>query len=298
MSKTLLRVYDDAVSVVTGAASGIGRALAKELAKRGSEVVLADLQVDLAEMVAEEIRAKGGKARVVELDVTDFNAVEKLLKETVEHTGRLDFMFNNAGIRVVGPVRLYSIEDWNRVLDVNLRGVVNGTHATYQIMLQQGFGHIVNTASTSGLMASPGETAYGMSKHGIVSLSRSLRAEAALANIRVSVLCPGIIDTSLLDGGKYGKSYADPERLQEMVKKMPKMLKAMSPEDFAIKSLDAVAKNKAIVIIPSWWKLFWWIGRLSPAFEGHMTQKNFENISRMLYDDVQSGSSDARQKKS
>jgi len=281
MTTATIRVYDGAVSVITGSASGIGKSIAKELASRGSRVILADLQFDLAEEVAEQIRSNGGAARATLLDVSDFNAVVSLLDEVIAQEGQLDFVFNNAGIRVVGPVRLYSIGDWNRMIDVNLRGVVNGSHAAYKIMLHQGFGHIVNSASTSGLMPSPGETAYGMTKHGIVGLSKSLRAEAALSNIRVSVLCPGIINTPLLDGGKFGKSYANPERLQEM----SKMLKGMEPEDFASKALDAVAKNKAIIVIPSWWKILWMIGRLSPTFEINMTSKNWVNISRMLYED-------------
>ena len=152
MSDRELRVFDGSTAVITGGASGIGRALGEELAKRGSEVVLADLQSELAEEVASGIRAAGGKATALKLDVTDFSAVESLLQETVERTGRLDYMFNNAGITIAGPIRLHTIEDWNRIIDVNLRGVVNGVQAAYQIMLAQGFGHIVNTASIGGLI--------------------------------------------------------------------------------------------------------------------------------------------------
>jgi NAD(P)-dependent dehydrogenase (short-subunit alcohol dehydrogenase family) len=266
--------YYGATAVVTGGASGIGRALAEELVNRGSEVVLADLQVELAEEVAAAIQAAGGKARAFKLDVSDFSAVKGLLQDTFERTGRLDYVFNNAGIGIGGPVDLHSIEDWNRVVDVNLRGVVNGVHAAYQIMLRQGFGHIVNTASTAGLLPSPGVASYATTKHAVVGLSKSLRAEAASAGIRVSVLCPGVIRTPILEGGgKYGRILTDipPEQLRDLWEKF----KPMPPNIFARKALRAIAKNKAIIVIPSWWKRFWWINRLSPSLGIFLAQKQY-----------------------
>ncbi len=178
-SKKTIRVFDGTTAIVNGGASGIGRALAEELAKRGSEVVLADLQIELAEKVASEIHAVGGKAQAVGIDVVDFSAMERLIQDTVKRTGRLDYVFNNAGIGIGGSVEHYGIEDWHQILDVNLRGVINGVHAAYKVMIVQGFGHIVNTASLAGLMPSPGQVAYATTKHGVVGLSKSLRAEAA-----------------------------------------------------------------------------------------------------------------------
>lgn len=121
MSDKTLRIFNEATAVITGGASGIGRALGEELALRGSEVLLADLQFELAEEAAAGIRADGGKAETLKLDVTDFSAVKNLLRKTVERTGRLDYMFNNAGIGILDPVNLHSTEDWNRIIDVNLR---------------------------------------------------------------------------------------------------------------------------------------------------------------------------------
>jgi NAD(P)-dependent dehydrogenase (short-subunit alcohol dehydrogenase family) len=155
-SKKTLRVFHNATAIITGGASGIGRALAEELARRGCEVVLADLQIELAQEVAAEIQASGGKAEAMKVDVADFPAVEKLVQATVKRTGRLDYMFSNAGIAVAGSVGLYGIEDWNYVVDVNLRGVINGVQAAYKRMVAQGFGHIVNTASMAALMPGPG----------------------------------------------------------------------------------------------------------------------------------------------
>jgi NAD(P)-dependent dehydrogenase (short-subunit alcohol dehydrogenase family) len=145
-SNRTIRFFGGATAIVTGGASGIGRALAVGLAKRGCEVVLADLQIELAEEVASEINASGGKTKAVKIDVTDFPAMERLVQQTVQRTGRLDYIFNNAGIVIGGSVNLYGIEDWNQVIDVNLRGVINGIQAAYKIMMAQGFGHIVNTA--------------------------------------------------------------------------------------------------------------------------------------------------------
>lgn len=277
MSKKMLRVFSGATAVVTGGASGIGRALAEELVKRGGNVVLADLQIELAEETAKAIRATGGIAKAFKLDVTDFPAVEYLLKDTVKRTGRLDYMFNNAGIAIGGGLNLHSIEDWNRIIDVNLRGVVNGVQAAYQIMLNQGFGHIVNTASMAGLTPLPGGVSYATSKHAVVGLSKSLRAEATSAGIQVSVLCPGAIRTPILDGGgKYGKILVDISSEQQRA--MWERLKPMAPDVFASKTLNAIAKNKAIIVIPSWWKLFWLIDRLFPSLGIFLSQKQYQNM--------------------
>ncbi len=276
-----IRIYDGATAIVTGGASGIGRALAEELAKRGCEVVLADLQIELAEEVASEIRAFGGKAKAVKIDVTDFPAMEQLVQETVGRTGRLDYIFNNAGIVIGGSVNCLDIEDWNQIVGVNLHGVINGIQATYPIMTAQGFGHIINTASMAGLMVGPGNVAYTTTKYAVIGLSKSLRAEAAQMGIRMSVICPGVIRTPILEGGgKYGKMLIDipPEELRRMLEK----LRPMSPNLFAKKVLKSVAKNKAIIIVPSWWKLFWWINRLSPSLGILLAQKHFQYRQKKL----------------
>jgi NAD(P)-dependent dehydrogenase (short-subunit alcohol dehydrogenase family) len=276
-----IRTFAGATAIVTGAASGIGRALAEELAKCGCEVVLADLQVALAKEVAAEIRTLGGKARAVKLDVTNFPAMKKLIKETVKRTGRLDYIFNNAGIVIGGGVDLYGIADWHKVIDVNIRGVINGIQAAYQIMLAQGFGHIVNTASMAGLMPGPGNTVYTMTKHGVVGLSLSLRGEAALMGVRVSVICPGVIRTPILDGGgRYGKMLIDvpSEEMRQLFEK----LRPMPPHVFAKKVIAAVAKNRAIIIFPRWWRVFWWINRLSPRLGRFLAQRSFQHNLKKL----------------
>jgi len=263
MAANQIRTYQNAVAIVTGGASGIGRALAFELAARGAEIVLADLQIEMASDVAAQIRTAGGKANAVEVDVTDYAAMERLVQDTAESRGRLDYMFNNAGIVFGGAMNDLNITQWNQVIDVNFRGVVNGTQAVCPLMKKQGFGHIVNTASMAGLMPNPLNVPYAATKHAVVGLSNSLRVEAAHLGIRVSAICPGLIRTPILEGGKYGGMNMNipVEKLRDLWEE----LKPIAPDVFAKKALNAVAKNKAIIIVPSLWKAIWWINRLSPA---------------------------------
>ena len=277
-----IRIFEGATAIVTGGASGIGRALAEELSRRGCEVVLADLQIELAEEVAKEINTSGDKVKAVKIDVTNFPALEQLVQETVKRTGRIDYIFNNAGIGINGTADHYGIEDWNYIIDVNLRGVINGIQAVFNVMISQGFGHIVNTASVAGIMPTPGMASYSATKHAVVGLSKSLRGEAANFGIRVSVFCPGFVRTAIFEGGgKYGRTLIDwsPEqekRMMEMVEKY----KPMDPNTFAEKALKSVAKNKAIIVVPSWWKFFWWIHRLFPTIGMRLAQKSFQDMQQ------------------
>jgi NAD(P)-dependent dehydrogenase (short-subunit alcohol dehydrogenase family) len=283
----MLRTYRDAVAIVTGAASGIGRALSEELARRGAEVVLADLQAELAEEVAAGIRARGGKAAAEPLDVTDFAAVDRLVKARADSRGRIDYLFNNAGIAVVGELGHYQIEDWYRVLDVNLRGVVHGVQAVYPVMVRQGFGHIVNTASLAGLIPLGGLLSYSTSKHAVVGLSTSLRVEAAGSGVRVSVLCPGAIETAIASGGKFGKIlHPLPE---ETRRRLWEKNRPISPERCARETLDAVARNRAVIVVPGRWRILWWLYRLSPALALAVAERRVRRNRQVLKDAAKQG---------
>jgi len=262
-------------AIVTGGASGIGAALAAELARRGVEVVVADRQSALAEDVADHIVERGGRATAVELDVRRFDAFERLVCATKERTGSVDYLFNNAGIGVGGEARLYSVDDWDEVFDVNLRGVAYGIQAAYPLMLKQGSGHIVNTASMAGLVPAPGTISYTGTKHAVVAVSRALRIEAKPHGVRVSVLCPGVIRTPLLGAGRRNMPWLTPDKSREIWERM----RPMPADEFARQALDAVEQNRAIIIVPRWWKLFWYVDRLSPAL-GEAVASHFHARTR------------------
>jgi NADP-dependent 3-hydroxy acid dehydrogenase YdfG len=278
-SNSPLRTFGGAVAMVTGGASGIGRALGEALAQRGAQVLLADVQADLVEEVALRIRAGGGRATAEHLDVTDFTAMTRLVQGLFQSAGRLDYIFNIAGIGVVGEAQYYELDDWNRLVDVNLRGVIHGVQAAYPIMIQQGFGHIVNMASGAGLWPSPFVVGYCATKHAVVGLSTALRIEAATAGVRVSVLCPGAVRTPALTcEARYGRVLPPipPEVLRSLVERQ----RPISPEQFAEKALCAVSRNRAIIIVPSWWRVFWWLNRLSPSLGFLLGRKALEFTKR------------------
>jgi NAD(P)-dependent dehydrogenase (short-subunit alcohol dehydrogenase family) len=270
------------VAIITGGASGIGAALAKEIAKAGAEVVLADRQIDLAERVATEIRAAGGRCAAREADVRSLPSLTRVVEDSVRRLGAIDYFFNNAGIGIGGEIANYEPRDWDDVFDVNLRGVTNGIQAVYPLMIGQRAGHIINTASMAGLVATPGEGAYGASKHAVVGLSKTLRMEGKRHGVRVSVLCPGAIRTPILTGGKYGRTNMvglTDEKILEMWAK----LRPMDVGVFAKKALRAVLRNEAIIIVPAWWKAFWYIDRLSPA----LSAKVWEAMLGRMFADLE-----------
>lgn len=268
------------VALITGGASGIGRALGEELALRGVEVVLADRQLDLAEEVAAGIRKSGGRATAAALDVRSFSAFEALAKETVKRTGSIDYLFNNAGIGVGGEMSDYVLEDWDDVIDINLRGVAHGIQAVYPIMIAQKSGHIVNTASMAGLVAAP-EGSYSATKHAVVGLSKALRIEAKRHGVRVSVLCPGAIRTPILTGGKFGRIRI-PGATDAKILAQWERMRPMEPREMARQALRAIDQDRAIIVIPRWWKALWYLERISPTLSLYLWGKIMDNLRSAL----------------
>lgn len=263
------------IAIVTGGASGIGRAVGEELARRGACVILADRNSKMLEEAAGSFVKAGGHAKAVVLDVTDPQAVKKLVHDAASEFGQLDYIFNNAGVVVFGEARDFSYDDWRKVIDTNLYGVVNGVAAAYPLMIRQGFGHIVNTASAAGLVPVGGLASYVASKYGVVGLSNALRMEGAEFGVKVSVICPGLIDTPMknsktanLDGGK---------------------LLAMSPpllpvEKCARTILRGVEVNKAFILVTPLAKIFWLLHRISPVLTMRILASQMKKLHEMRLD--------------
>ncbi|MCP4714085.1 MAG: SDR family oxidoreductase, partial [Deltaproteobacteria bacterium] len=188
-NKSQLRTFENGTALITGGASGIGRSLGKALASRGCTVILADIQLEMAEEAAMEIQQSGGSASAVKLDVTDSNAVKAVVQETFDTYGRLDYMFNNAGIAINGRFYDFELTHWHKCIDINLLGVVHGVRAAYPVMAKQGFGHIINTASIAGLLPWPTTFAYAATKHAVVGMTTVLSAELKGSGIYASVIC-------------------------------------------------------------------------------------------------------------
>ncbi len=246
------------VTIVTGGASGMGRALCEELGKVGAVVTIADINADGAKEVAKSINENGGQTRSEQINVTQAEEVKRVIKGTYSDHGRLDYIFNFAGILVVGEAFDMDIEDWSRILDINLKGVVYGTAIAYPIMVEQGFGHIVNMSSYQGLIPAGAATAYATTKHGVIGLSTSLYSEAVQLGVKVSVVCPGFINTPLFQTADTLK--ADRE---EVFSGIP--FKLMEAKDAAKAILKGVERNKKIIIFPFYARLFWYLYRIHPV---------------------------------
>ena len=196
-----MRTLRDRVAVVTGAASGIGLALAERFAAESMKVVMADIEEAALTTASEGLRHKGATIRAVRVDVSRHEDVERLAAETYETFGAAHVVCNNAGVAVIGAVHEHTLADWQWVIDVNLWGVIHGVRAFLPRMLAGGDeGHIVNTASMAGLTTAQFMSVYDVTKHGVVALSESMYKELTVtgAPIGVSVVCPGLIDTNIM----------------------------------------------------------------------------------------------------
>jgi len=197
------------VVIVTGGASGIGRATARTLAREGARVVVADLNLEGARTVAKEIEAAGGEALGCEVDVAEPESNQEMVRASLERFGALHAAHLNAGIAAPSTILDSSLEDWDRVVAVNLRGVFLGLRAVAPPMIEAGGGSIVATASVAGLLGGSGMPSYYASKHGVVGLVKSAAAEFCGHGIRVNAVCPGVIDTPILGPAHGVKALTD-----------------------------------------------------------------------------------------
>jgi NAD(P)-dependent dehydrogenase (short-subunit alcohol dehydrogenase family) len=223
-----MKDFQGKVAVVTGAASGIGRALAEKSVQEGMNVVLADVEEHALRQTEAELKADGAQVVAVRTDVSRAQEVEHLAQFTFQTYGAVHLLFNNAGVSAGTTTWESSLVDWQWVLGVNLWGVIYGIHAFVPRMLEQNSeGHIVNTASAAGLVSGPGGGLYKVSKHGVISLSETLALELAArgARLKASVLCPEWVNTRILDAER-NRPAAFQNAGQEQI---------MSPEQVAMK---------------------------------------------------------------
>ena len=236
-------------AIVTGASSGIGEATARALAGAGARVALAARRVERLEALQDDIESSGGTAIVVETDVTDRDQVQALADETQSEFGGIDILINNAGLMPLSYMKNLHEEEWERMVDVNLKGVLYNIGAVLPVMTEQESGHIVNISSVAGRRVMPGGAVYSATKFGVRALSEGMRNELGPQGIRVISVEPGAVDTELPE------TITDEELMDDMEGLMSGF-EILESEDIAQKILEAVASPQRvdveeIVIMPS-----------------------------------------------
>lgn len=187
------------IVVITGASSGMGEAAAKHLAKLGASVVLGARRADKIEKLSKEINDNGGKSLAVAADVTQRDQVKQLVDSVVKHFGRVDVILNNAGIMPLSPMDRLNVEEWDKMIEVNIKGVLNGIAAVLPYMKEQKSGQIINTSSVAGHKIFSGSAVYSATKFAVRALTEGLRMEVKPYKIRTTIICPGAVKTELLE---------------------------------------------------------------------------------------------------
>jgi NAD(P)-dependent dehydrogenase (short-subunit alcohol dehydrogenase family) len=231
--------FNNKICIVTGANSGIGYALSEELLKRGATVYLAGRDPKKVADAADKLSAFKDRVRTIIVDVTKQEQVQKAIEQTVAEAGRLDLLFNNAGILLMALFDATTLDDWKVIVDTNLWSVIYGTHAAVPIMLRQGSGHIVNTSSVGGIIPYPMQALYNTTKFAVTGLTETLRFEYAEKGLHFSTVCPGPIATAIYE-----------KRLGKPDDKMKVPGDAIPPETAAPFILDRVAERQGIIIVP------------------------------------------------
>ena len=227
------------VALVTGAAQGIGKAIALLLARNGADIVVSDINLEKAEETAKEIRAIGPKAMAVKVDVANLSDVEQMVTGILEKLAKIDILVNNAGITRDKLILRMTEEDWDAVLGVNLKGTFNCTKAVLRHMAKQRSGKIVNIASVVGEMGNAGQANYSASKAGVIGLTKTIAREYAQRGINVNAIAPGYIETPMTE--------ALPEKAKEELRKLIPMERLGKPEDIAEAVLFLVSEESSYI---------------------------------------------------
>lgn len=227
------------VALVTGAAQGIGKAISILLSKRGADIVLADINIEKAEETALEIESIGRRAMAVKVNVADPEDVEKMVQTVIERFGKIDILVNNAGITRDKLILRMTEEDWDAVIDINLKGTFNCTKSCIRHMSRQKSGKIVNIASVVGEMGNAGQANYAASKAGVIGFTKTIAREFAQRGINVNAIAPGYIQTPMTD--------ALPEKVKEDLKRLIPMERLGQPEDVAQAVLFLVSETSSYI---------------------------------------------------
>jgi len=219
-------MYDEYKNaVVTGAARGIGKSIALKLAESGINVVISDIMIDEAEKTAEELRKKGVKAIAVKTDVSNIDSVNDMVEQTVKEFGSIDFLINNAGVTRDNLTIRMSEQEWDMVLNINLKGTFLCSQAVAKMMMKKRFGRIVNIASVSGILGTAGQANYASSKAGVIALTKTFARELGGRNITTNAIAPGYIITEMTE--------KLPEKVKEAYISQIPLKRGGTPEDIA-----------------------------------------------------------------
>jgi NAD(P)-dependent dehydrogenase (short-subunit alcohol dehydrogenase family) len=246
--------FKDKTVLITGAGSGIGRATAYLLAENNVHLILCDLNKEAADRTAAMSLGLGAASAAVHIvDVADWDDMQALAQKVEKKHGALDVLINNAGVGLGGDFLSTPLQDWQWVLSINVMGVVHGCKAFLPAMIQRGYGHVVNTASMAGYYAAPDMTAYSASKHAVMGLTESLRAEMAPHGIGVSAICPGVINTNIVSAGRMnGSTGLAQEKIAALYRK-----RNYGPEGVAEAIVRSIEQNRAVTpVSPEAWVFY------------------------------------------
>ena len=267
------RSLKDKVIVVTGAGGGLGAALGRKFALLEAKVILIDLKGEAMQALAAEV-IRAGSYHAPEckvLDITDEHAFGDAITSVKEAYGSLDVMVNNAGILLAGEARDMNMSMFRQITELNLMGVVNGSLSAYKVMVAQGHGKIINISSISGLIASPLYSAYSMTKHAVIGLSKALSEEGRSLGVDVMVVCPGTLRTGIFDAGEVVNAPKDRVFKESL-------LSSISADEAAAKVIASINDNRFMTVFPRYASLMWFLEKIHPVLLAPLHQKILKNF--------------------